>query len=269
MRSLHLLFLALLPLGVSAAGYANFKHGDSTIRVPRPAIQSGAEELQWRLHSVSRPGPFDIRKETFELIIPRSYSHEKPHGLFLWISPGNRPSIPASWRPELAKRRLIFAGARNSGNRRNIFDRMRMAIDLNHHLRTSFNIDPDRVHLSGFSGGGRVASMLGVCYADMFPRTIPFMGVNYYRQIPAGKDRVFNPSYIPDEQILQIAKRQCRFVLVTGEKDFNRLNTLAMFEHGFRKDGFQFVRCVELPGIGHRLPGADRLAEILDLIDGR
>jgi len=95
------------------------------------------------------------------------------------------------------------------------------------------------------------------------------VGVNCFRHIPAGKDRVFKPSCIPDEQVLQIPRRQCRYVLVTGEKDFSRLNTLAMFEHGFTKDGFQFVRYVELPGIGHRLPEGDALARILDLIEGR
>jgi predicted peptidase len=146
---------------------------------------------------------------------------------------------------------------------------MRMAIDVNHHLRSTFNIDPQRVHVSGFSGGGRVSSMLGVCYADMFPRTIPFMGVNYYKQVPGKKDQVFNPSYIPDEQVLLIAQRNCRYVLVTGEKDFNRVNTKSMFEHGFQKDGFRFVRYYEVPKIAHTLPRASHFDKILELAEGR
>ena len=269
MRFLRILLFVCLPLTGSAAGYAKFKHGRTTLRVPQSAVQSGAEELRWRLHSMSLPGAFDIRKEKFDLIVPRDYTHDKSYGLFIWISPGSTPALPASWLPVLAQKKLIFVGAANSGNRRNIFDRMRMAIDVNHHIRSTFNIDPNRVHLSGFSGGGRVASMLGVCYADMFPRTIPFMGVNYYKQVPGEKDRVFNPSYIPDEQVLLIAQRNCRYVLVTGEKDFNRINTKSIFEHGFKQDGFRFVRYVEVPKLAHKLPSAEQFAKILGLIESR
>lgn len=269
MRIPILLALLLQASSSFAAGYAEFVHGRSTIRVPRSATQSGADEMRWRLHSQRRPEAMDIRKETFELIVPKEYSHQKSYGLFIWISSGDKPNVPRSWLPILAQHKLICVAANKSGNRRNIFDRMRMAIDVNHHLRSAFNIDPQRVHISGFSGGARVSSMLGVCYADMFPRTIPFMGVNYYQQVPAGKDRVFNPSYIPDDQVLLIAKRNCRFVLVTGEKDFNRINTKSMYEHGFKKDGFRFVRYVEVPKLAHRLPDATQLDGILKLIDSK
>lgn len=269
MRTVILLAVLCQAWSLHAAGYAEFIHGKSTIRVPRPAIQSGAEEMRWRLHSQRVPDAMDVRKETFELIVPQEYTHKKSYGLFIWISPGNQSGIPKDWLPILAQHKLICVSPNNAGNRRSIFDRMRLAIDVNHHLRNAFNIDPLRVHVSGFSGGGRVASMLGVCYADMFPRTIPFMGVNYYQRIPAGKDRVFNPSYIPDDQVLMIAKRTCRFVLVTGEKDFNRLNTKSMYENGFTKDGFRFVRYVEIPKLAHRLPAGDQLDKILTLIDAK
>lgn len=269
MRGFPFLVFICLATSTMAAGYSEFVRGKSTIRVPQAAVQSGANEMRWRLGSQRRPEALDIRKETFELIIPKDYSHQKSYGLFIWISPSDKPNIPSAWLTILAKHKLICIAAKKSGNRRNIFDRMRMAIDVNHHMRSTFNIDPQRVHISGFSGGGRVSSMLGVCYADMFPRTIPFMGVNYYQQVPAGKDRVFNPSYIPDEQVLLIAKRNCRFVLVTGEKDFNRVNTKSMYENGFQKDGFRFVRYVEVPKLAHRLPDAKRFDRILQLIDAK
>jgi hypothetical protein len=76
-RRLAVLFLlAIVSPTAPAAGYAKFKHGKSTIRVPQSARQSASDELRWRLHSQEIPGKFDISKEKFELIIPPGYSHQ-------------------------------------------------------------------------------------------------------------------------------------------------------------------------------------------------
>jgi predicted peptidase len=199
--------------------------------------------------------------------VPKNYRSEEAWGLFVWISASDSPKIPAEWETVLAVRKLLFVGAFQSGNPRNIFDRMRLAVDANVGMRKRYRIDPRRVYVSGFSGGARVASMLGVAFADLFTGTLPFMGVNFYTELPAENGKQFGISYIPDDHALAIAKKQCRYVLVTGENDFNRVNTRSAEENGFRKEGFTSVLCLEVPGLGHAMPPAEWLEKGLEFLD--
>ncbi len=215
--------------------------------------------MKYRLHSVEDPGPFDISAARFQILVPKNYRPEEAWGMFIWISPGDAPKIPADWEAVLATRKLLFVGAFQSGNPRNIFDRMRMAVDANVGMRKRCRIDPRRVYVSGFSGGARVASMLGVAFPDLFTGTIPFMGVNFYTELPVENGKRLGIDYIPDDEALAIAKKQCRYVLVTGEKDFNRVETHSAEENGFRKEGFTSVLCLEVPGLGHAMPPGEWL----------
>jgi len=242
--------------------------GAHSIQFTESAVQSGADEVKWRLHSLEDPGAFEIGKEWFQLVIPKNYKPTEPWGLFIWISASHAAAIPAEWQAVLAARKLLFVGALQSGNPRNLFDRVRMAIDANVGMRRHYRIDGRRVYVSGFSGGARVASMVGVAFADLFSGTMPFMGVNFYTELPNSEGKVFGISYLPDEEVLEIAKKKCRYVLVTGEKDFNRVNTHAADEHGFRKEGFASVLCLEVPGLGHALPEAKWLEQGLEILDG-
>lgn len=272
MRLPKLLLAALcghvLTLAISAAELPPFTPGRSEITFTKSAQQAEADEVKWRLHAEETPGAYDVKKEKFRLIVPAAYTHAKPHGLFIWIDSGNEPKIARDWEPVLAARKLIFVGAFNSGNPRPIFDRVRMAVDANVNLRDRFNVDGRRVFVSGFSGGARVASMLGVCWADMFSGTMPFMGVNFYTDLRAEKGKQYGLSYLPDDDVLAIAKRACRYVLVTGEKDFNRDNTKSAFENGFKKEGFKRVEYLEVPKLGHAPPSAKWLEAGLRLLDG-
>ncbi len=244
-----------------------FAPGVHTIRFTESAQQSDADEVKWRLHSVENPGAFDINKERFQLLVPKNYQPAESWGLFIWISASDNAQIPPAWEATLAARKLLFVGALHSGNPRNIFDRMRLAIDANVGMRKRYRIDPRRVYVSGFSGGARVASMVGVAFADLFTGAIPFMGVNFYTELPAENGKQFGISYIPDDDVLEIAKKRCRYVLFTGEKDFNRINTHAADEFGFRKEGFASVLCLEVPGLAHAMPEAQWLEKGLEFLD--
>jgi len=263
-----LFFLLLVEAAAQAADLPSFTVGKSTVSFTVLPQQAEPDEVKWRLHSVENPGAFDLAKENFQLIVPFSYNHTNPWGVFIWISPGDTASIPADWEPVLAGRKLLFVGALKSGNPRNIFDRVRLAVAANTAMRARFNVDGRRVYVSGHSGGGRVASMVGVAYADMFSGTIPFMGVNFYENITAGDGKTtYGANFIPDDEVLAIAKKFCRYALVTGEKDFNRAGTKTVFEQGYKKEGFTSVTYFEVPGQGHGLPSAKWLEQGLDFLD--
>ncbi|MBK8094203.1 MAG: hypothetical protein IPK32_20110 [Verrucomicrobiaceae bacterium] len=248
-------------------------------KLPKPGLRgqitfsespphSDALEVKLRLSAAETPPAYDVKKELFDVLLPKNYRDSDPHGLFIWISASDKPTIPAEWEPLLAEKKLIFIGAHHSGNPRSVFDRMRLAIDANYNLRKLANIDPTRVIVSGFSGGARVASMLGVCYADIFPNTICCMGVNFYTDVatPDGKQR-FSIGYLPHTDFVQIAKSQCRYVLITGEKDFNLPNTQAVFTNGFQKEGFKAAEMLNIPAHGHSPPKAEWMKKAIDFLD--
>ncbi|MEM7012035.1 MAG: hypothetical protein AAF585_11185 [Verrucomicrobiota bacterium] len=224
------------------------------------------EQVKFRLSAVEDPGEYDVAREEFEVLAPADYDPKKPHGLFIWIGAGG-PGIPKGWDEIFAKHNIIVIAARNSSNRRNIFDRVRMAIDANVNMRELYNIDGRRVYVSGHSGGARVASMLGVAWGEMFSGTVCFMGVNFYTDLPAEDGKVYGLSYLPDEEVLALAKQYCRFALVTADKDFNLANTRAAFEQGFKKEGFKSVEIFEVPNHGHGVPGPEWLEKTIEYLD--
>lgn len=238
-----------------------------TIKFKESPVQSSAEQIQLRLHAVESPPDYDISKETFEILLPKNYNKSVPHGLLIWISPGSEPKISKEWEAVLAEKKIIFVGAKNSGNPRNLFDRARMAIDANVNMRELYNIDGRRVYVSGFSGGARVASMVGVCYAEMFSGTACFMGVNFYQDILCPDNMVYRMNYVPDEDVLAIAKKACRYALITAEKDPNHANTMGMYENGFKKEGFAAVQAFDIPAIGHTPPDATWFRKVIDFLD--
>ncbi len=229
---------------------------------------SDNEQIKMRMHAAETPPPYDVSLEKFDIIVPKKYKKGDPHGLFIWVSPSDAPSLSPEWEAVLAEKKLIFVGAHNSGNKREVFARMRMAVDANDNIRELYEIDDKRVYVSGFSGGARVASMLGVTYADMFTGAIAFMGVNFYTDIVSlDKTEVFEARYVPHDEIAALAKAQGRYVLVTGEKDFNLKNTSAVYENGFKKEGFKAVELMNVPGQGHQPPKAEWLKKAIEFLD--
>ena len=234
-----------------------FTAGTSDVTFDKSPPHCDADELKARLHSKEDAGPYDVTKEKFKLVLPKSYAHAAKWGLFIYINADDSANIPGGYEPVLEKHKLIGVSAYKSGNERNVFDRFRLAIDANFNLSKRFNIDPARVYVSGFSGGGRVASMLAVAYADVFSGAIPLCGANFYTDIPSEPGKSWSRNFIPVDEALKIAKESGRYVLVTGEKDFNLKNTRAVFEHGFKKEGFKRALLLEVPGLAHSPPAAD------------
>tara|TARA_R110002096_G_scaffold123315_11_gene266899 strand:- start:1486 stop:2304 length:819 start_codon:yes stop_codon:yes gene_type:complete len=268
MRLLLFLVSAFFALSLSAEESPVIPGKFSVIQFSESPLQSSdPEQVRQRLMAAEAPGDYDVTKEAFEILLPENWNAQDPHGLFIWISAGNSPKIPKEWEKVMAEHGLIFIGAQNSGNKRDIFDRVRLAIDANHNVRQRYQIDGRRVYVSGFSGGSRVASMVGVSWGDMFSGTICCMGVNFYTDITAPDGKVYGLNYLPSEQLLPIVKQACRYSLVTAEKDFNLANTRGVYENGFVKEGFKNVQILEVPGLGHKIPPADWLDKAIRFVD--
>jgi predicted esterase len=265
-----LLTLTLLSPTALGADPPAFKPGRSEVVFTQAAPQSSSAELKRRFRAVKDAPPFDLAKETFLVDVPRSYKPDSDAwGLFVWVDPSPRPNISEEWQKVLAGKKLLLVAAHDSGNDRNLFDRCRLAIDAVHNMKQRLHVDPARVYVSGLSGGGRVASMLGVAYADVFTGTFPMVGVNFYKPVSTGEaNKAWLPVYRPDERMVASAKAKNRYVLLTGENDFNRENTRRIHRDGFQAEGFRHTLYLEVPGMGHSQPPASWLAKGIDFLDG-
>jgi pimeloyl-ACP methyl ester carboxylesterase len=106
--------------------------------------------------------------------------------------------------------------------------------------------------VTGFSGGGRVASVLATQYPEVFGGAIYICGVDYWK----------------DEQTPSVERLlQNRFVFLTGSKDFNRDETRNVYRR-YLKAGAQNSMLMVLPGMSHEHPDAKAMTEALQFLDG-
>lgn len=203
---------------------------------------------------------YDLADESFDIYVPLTYDPSRPCGLIVWVSPTNSGSPPPYWLPILDKHNLLWIGANNAGNERIGWYRFGLALDAAHNMKQRYNIDLDRTYISGMSGGGRVASRVGVVYADEFGGAYPIVGCDFYKRtpVPDQPNKIYLERYqAPVGRIMTRAMRENRYVLLTGSEDFNRDETQTIYEKGFLAEKFLHVTYLEVPGMAHALPNAE------------
>lgn len=259
--------LVLLAAAAMAGDSSELPKGDATQtfdeRSPLGLEKEQKARLRWAVP------PYEISEESFHLARPRLPDDASPPGLLVWISPFEKGVAPGQWREVLTRRRLIWIGANASGNERFAAIRTGLALDGLHNLKKRIDLDPDRIYIAGFSGGGRCASRLALHYPDAFSGGIFFMGCDYFRPLPfPDQPRMTTRAFArPHEKFLRMAKKQRRYVLVTGESDLNRSHVRQAFQLGFKKDRFACVAYQEIPGIGHDYPDGEGFEKAVAALD--
>ena len=200
---------------------------------------------------------YTLADESFEVYLPKTYDGKQPFGLFVYVSPGPSGKPPRNWLKSIDDHRLIWVSPNKVGNDRFVRLRMGLAIDAVHNLRQKYTVDPQRIYVAGVSGGGRVASMLGVGFSDVFNGGFYMIGCNFYRQErSAEQNGVFRRSYnVPPTKLFVLAKKS-KHVFLTGDTDGNREQTQLYYE-GFKRDGFEHCTYLQVPGMGHRAPDTE------------
>lgn len=212
---------------------------------------------------------YDLGTESFSLYVPSDYDPGgEPYGVVVWISARDDGTIPASFRSVLDERRLIWIGPNNAGNARHLFPRMGLVLDAAENVRHFYNVDPDRIFVSGLSGGGKVASYQAIAYPDVFAGGYPLIGMLTYLNVPFES----NPGQLvqrfarPSEELLERARGQ-PLVIMTGSDDFNR-EECRLTAEAYERDGFTDLHFLDIEGMGHEMPTAENFTLGLDLLLG-
>lgn len=256
------------PKGTSVFSVPGAHIATFTERSPLSNIASMKSRI--RFATPDETPDYDLSKELFSIYVPRNFDPDKTYGLIVWVSPTDTGNLSAAYQPVCDKHDLISIGAQNAGNERIGWYRFGLALDAAYNMQQNCRIDPDRVYISGMSGGGRVSSRMGVAYADVFAGAFMIVGCDFYKRTPVPNDppKVYIERYaMPIGKILAKAVRDNRYVLLTGTNDFNRDETQSIYENGFQKEHFAHVTYLEVPDMGHELPPADWFEKGIDALD--
>jgi len=246
----------------------------TVVELERPYIPSrftmDRETVQERLFNGVRlrdctPTSRVVGQDPIDVRLPAGYSPARPAGLIVWISPVDDGGVPGFMHDALDEFGLIGIGARNSGNQRHVNDRFQLALDGVATATRRYHVDPERIYVTGMSGGGRTSSMLATCFPDVFMGCIPIVGMNTYRDVPLGNGRYSRRTfYKPAAEIMGLL-RDRRFAPITGPPDFNHLQTLGA-SRILRGDGVE-VNVFSYDDMGHVYPTAPRFKEALAWLD--
>jgi pimeloyl-ACP methyl ester carboxylesterase len=224
----------------------------------------------WSLELIRKQSnpDYDLADESFEAYVPAAYNGEEAYGLFVFVSAGAKGGIPENYKALLDQRKLIWVGPNNAGNPRPMLIRMGLAFDAVDGVSKRYKIDPQRIYISGNSGGGKIASVLGAEYPDVFTGAFYIVGADFYRQVPTGEpNHVWPKAFNVAEAKMQgDLKRRNRYVYLTGEGDMNRPPMVA-FAEAMKQDRFQHVTLLDVPGLGHRMPDAQWFDKGLAALD--
>lgn len=159
-------------------------------------------------------------------------------GVLVYISPRPSGSMPPAWGEVMAARNLLWVGANDSGNEIAVGRRVELALLALRVAAQCADIDETRSYLGGFSGGGRVASMMMPFYPHLFCGAVFICGAN-----PVG--------FLEAHQVALMADH--RFLFLTGSGDFNRLDS-ELSQHSFEAAGLGASRVQVVEGMEHALP---------------
>ena len=161
--------------------------------------------------------------------------------------------MPSGWQPVFDEQNLIFMSANQSGNRTPTKRRITFAALAPYVLSGRYEIDPGRVYVSGFSGGGKAASIAAISFANLFRGAIYICGAEFWDSV--------SPT------LFSTAKSN-RYVFLTGGRDFNRTLTGHIYAE-YERAGMVNINLLSIPSMGHDTPNREHFEEAIRFLDER
>ncbi|MGB0371420.1 MAG: hypothetical protein ACPGN3_08715 [Opitutales bacterium] len=127
----------------------------------------------------------DLDTQTYDIRFPDNFDPNETYGLVTYINAGNDGGTEhSSWWPTMDKYRLIWIAGDGIGNGQFTDKRNGVAIKGAMRMTELYNIDPNRIYVSGNSGGSRSASSLSYHRDDFFTGLITIVGVAAPYNVP-------------------------------------------------------------------------------------
>jgi len=231
----------------------------------RSPIQLDQPTLSARLFGGSRanatPAVVDLEEELFVARLPAGYDPRRPAGLMVWCSPVEPARVPRVFHQALDELGFVGTAVRNAGNERDNNERMQLMLDVTATAMRQFHIDPRRVYMTGMSGGGRVTSIMVMCFPEVYLGGVPIVGFSSYNRV-----RDIGAYFAkPRGEVLRLA-RQRPMGMLSGPPDFN-FKEMMDRKRRLERDGFSHLRMFEHAEMGHDMPQPEWFLEALAYVD--
>jgi poly(3-hydroxybutyrate) depolymerase len=185
------------------------------------------------------------RKLNFRVRVPPG---DGPHGVLVFVHPGNSAEPMEGWAEVLDRRDLVYIAAENFGNDKPGTQRALVALLALKHLSRTLRLDAGRRYVGGMSGGGKMASQVLSRFPDFFDGALCIVGA----------DPIAPAARLADKRV----------VFITGNKDFNHYDVLAVHKR-LLESGLAHPHLMDLDGFGHQYPDARQFDAALALLDPR
>jgi hypothetical protein len=253
-------FVAVAPISGAEPSKAPPATGTLRLTFTEPSPLSYPDVMLQRLDLTNQPGSsavgrdYNLSSQVFEVVVPRGYKPELPHGLLVWM--GVSEFSPA-WLDALARHQLIVVLANTDKGH---VARYPAPLDAVHNLKRRYRIDENRVYASGFSAGGAMATMMVRAFPDVFRGGLFLMGGYFYHchQLPNGRGEPTVEGPFPGwKGSLDQIKQSVKLVIMRGGNDSEWTPREGRSDYqGLWLDGFIHVTYLEVPGLGHLHPDA-------------
>jgi predicted peptidase len=190
---------------------------------------------------------------SWEIYVPDSYQPDQPAGLMVYISPTSSGGIPRGWKTVMRERNMIWIAANRSGNQAFVPRRAIFAFVAPTLARKYYNIDLERIYLSGLSGGGKMASMVATDHAHLFKGAIYNCGVDFWDEQPPKRFELI---------------KQNHYVFITGTLDQALEPTRKVYKQ-YKKAGIENSKLMVIRDMTHRNPNSFDFDEAIQYLDSR
>lgn len=195
----------------------------------------------------------DSNKEiTWEIYVSEKYDPSKPPGIMVYVSPQNQIKTPSGWMDVMEDANLIWVAAQMSGNDILSQKRIMMAVLALPLIQDRYSVDTSRLYISGFSGGGRIASIVTANFPQLFSGAVYNCGVNFWGDISSAE--------------LDLIKKK-RFVFITGTDDFNLQDTKSVY-YKYKAADVKNIKLMVINRMGHENPKRNKFAQAINFLDG-
>jgi predicted esterase len=226
-------------------------HGSIRVMAPtRLDWQFVVKPNEFEPSSPRLPPGYTSTNQTYMLFIPSEYKASRQWPLVLCVSPGDDPCGWGEFESICRSQGVIFASPMNTGNEQPFAKRARIVLDVLDDVRRRLAIDPDRVYLSGMSGGGRVAARVAYALPEACGGVLPICGSYSLRDEPWVR--------------LRVAER-LSVALLEGETDWLRAETER--EYLPTMNAYQVrAKLMTYPG-GHSMPPGNVLRDAFHWVE--
>lgn len=197
----------------------------------------------------------DLVNDTCSIYVPSSYDGTEPYGIFLYINHSPGAHINKAWHPIFDEYKMIAVSANKVGNAQAYARRVCLSMDALATVEKDYQIDPARRVVAGTSGGGHMAMLTASMFPEMFLGAISSAAQSYL------------PGHFPGLELGDFkrgARKKNKWLVISGEKDKNYQAILTTSKEW--EDARLQYKFIDVPGMGHYPPSADRLPECLEWI---